>query len=192
MRPRHLPKLWLMTDERMGDRLWDALSRLPRGSGIVFRHHATAAAERRRLFKQVARIARQRRLVPVRAGNVPMRGEQGVHNAVRRGAGVKTFAVHDRREAIAAWRARADLVFVSPVFATRSHPRARVLGVARLGLLLRTSRVPAVALGGVDAKRFRRLRGLGLHGWAGIDAWTRADAAKPPFNCLLRQTLRTG
>ncbi|RYD48780.1 MAG: thiamine phosphate synthase, partial [Sphingomonadales bacterium] len=44
MRCRHplIPKLWLMTDERMGDDLWDALKRLPRGSGVIFRHYGVA------------------------------------------------------------------------------------------------------------------------------------------------------
>ena len=36
------PREWLMTDERMGDRLWTAIDRLPiKHSGIVFRHYAT-------------------------------------------------------------------------------------------------------------------------------------------------------
>ncbi|MEJ8630952.1 hypothetical protein P0F65_16040 [Sphingomonas sp. I4] len=35
------PVTWLMTDERLGDGLWRALARLPPGSGVVFRHHAT-------------------------------------------------------------------------------------------------------------------------------------------------------
>ena len=39
MRHRHpLPEAWLFTDARMGDALWRAIARLPRGSGIVFRH----------------------------------------------------------------------------------------------------------------------------------------------------------
>jgi thiamine-phosphate pyrophosphorylase len=38
-----------MTDERLGDALWTALRRLPRGAGIVFRHYATPPAERRAL-----------------------------------------------------------------------------------------------------------------------------------------------
>lgn len=163
----------------MGDGLWDALARLPRGGGVVFRHYAAPAAERRRLFAKLARIARRRRLVLVRAGSEVMRGEMGRHNGLTPGRGLRTFAVHDRRDAIAARRAGADLVFVSPVFATRSHPDAKVLGVVRLALLLRVVAVPAIALGGMDAQRFQRLRGFGLHGWAGIDAWLRPAAAKP-------------
>jgi thiamine-phosphate pyrophosphorylase len=178
MRARHLPKLWLMTDERMGEGLWAVLERVPRGGGVVFRHYATPTAERRRLFARVMRIARRRGLVVVRAGALAMRGEQGVHNGLK-GRGLRTFAVHDRPQGVAARRVGADLVFVSPVFVTRSHPGARGLGAVRLGLLLCGLEVPAVALGGMDARRFRRLQGLGLWGWAAIDAWSDPAATKP-------------
>ena len=166
-RRQPVPRLWLMTDERLGDRLWAALAQLPRGSGVVFRHYSLSPKDRRSLFARVLAVARRRRLVVVRAGRLPLRGEMGVHNG--RGRGLRTASVHSRAELAAA--RDADVVFVSPVFATRSHPGVPSLGTVRLGLLVRRARVPVVALGGVDAARFRRLRGLPLHGWAGIDAW---------------------
>ena len=46
MRPRY-PSRWLMTDERMGDRLTPTLLALPPGSGVVFRHYSLAERERR-------------------------------------------------------------------------------------------------------------------------------------------------
>ncbi len=174
MRRRHppVPRLWLMTDERMGAALWDALEALPRGSGVVFRHYRLPPAERRALFARIARIARRRGLVLVRAGKVRMRGEMGVHAA--RGSGLRTAPAHSRREAVAAIRAGARALFVSPVFPTRSHPDARALGRARLGLLIQGLPVPVIALGGMDARKAAGLRRIGIHGWAAIDAWTRA------------------
>lgn len=169
---RHpLPRLWLMTDERMGDALWDALARLPHGSGVVFRHYGLAPAERRALFARVLRIARRRRLVVVRAGIEPLRGESGVHG--RRGRGLRTAPAHDRREAVAALRAGAQALFVSPAFPTRSHPGAPALGRVRFGLLVRGLDVPVIALGGMNARRAKSLRPFGIHGWAAIDAWTK-------------------
>lgn len=170
--PARHPKLWLMTDERMGEGLWRALERLPRGSGVVFRHHATAPTERREIYARVRKIARKRRLALVVAAPT-LSGADGVHGRTAgRKDGLLTRPVHSRAEAVAAARAGADLIFVSPVFATRSHPRARTLGVVRLGLMLRGIDIPAIALGGMDARRFRRLAPLKLNGWAAIDAWT--------------------
>lgn len=168
MRPRH-PICWLMTDERLGEALWAALERLPRGGGVVFRHHATPSDERRRLFAKVLRIVRRRRLVLVRAGAMPMRGEQGVHK--RRGGGLVTWPAHDRREAIAAVRAGAQVLFVSPLFATRSHPGAPALGKVRASAIARGLPVTAIAMGGMDARRWRSVRALGFDGYAAIDAW---------------------
>lgn len=170
MRPRHpLPQIWLMTDERMGDSLWTALARLPRGSGVVFRHYGLPPAERRALFARVVKLARRRGLMVVRAGAATGRGAAGVHGW--RGAGLRTFPAHSRREAIAAVRAGADLLFVSPIFATRSHPGARALGRVRLGLLIRGLDVPVIALGGMDSRRAAGVQPLGVYGWAAIDAW---------------------
>ncbi|WP_066798190.1 thiamine phosphate synthase [Sphingomonas soli] len=166
MPPRHppLPTLWLMTDERMGDALWDALERLPAGSGVVFRHYGLAPETRQQVFARVSRIARRRRLLLIRAG------PGGEHNQRTR---TLTASAHSRREAIAAIRAGARLIFVSPIFATRSHPGARPLGRSRLGLMTRGLGVPLVALGGMNARKARSLCQLGMHGWAAIDAWTK-------------------
>jgi len=169
-RPRRapLPTRWLMTDERMGEALWRALERLPRGGGVVFRHYTLPPGERRRWFARVRRVALRRGLVLVRAGMVRMAGEMGTH--ARRGAGVVTWPVHDVGEARAARRARANAVFVSPVFATRSHPGAAGLGFRRARAIGRVAGVPIIALGGMSEARFRCLHGF--HGYAAIDAWS--------------------
>lgn len=173
MRRRHpspikeLPRRWLMTDPRMGDALWNALAALPKGSGVILRHYELAADERRALFARIARIARRRRLTLVVAG----RDRLGIAPSHGRHRGALTAPVHSRREAIAAIRDGAELLFVSPVHATRSHPGTPALGPARLGSLIRGLNVPAIALGGMNERRWRALRPLGIHGWAGIDAW---------------------
>jgi len=154
-----LPRLWLMTDERMGDHLLPALSRLPKGSGVIFRHYALPARERLTLFRAVSRIAKARRLILLVGG----KDHHPKHGAT-------TAAVHSVRERIAAERAGAKLLFVSPVFATVSHPGARPLGRARFGLLVRGARRPVIALGGMNARRARSLQSFGIYGWAAIDA----------------------
>ncbi|MEH3041082.1 MAG: thiamine phosphate synthase [Sphingomonas paucimobilis] len=170
MRRRHpLPPRWLMTDERLGNALPAMVAKLPRGSGVVFRHYATPTCDRRRLFARVRRIARARGLVLLVAGP-SLRGGDGVHGRkARRTRGLATRPVHSMRERIAAERAGVDAIFVSPVFATRSHPGAPVLGRVRFQRLIRGARVPVIALGGMTAARARTLKGIA--GWAAIDAW---------------------
>jgi len=151
-----------MTDERMGDALWRALARLPPGSGVVFRHLATPLGERRTLFRRVRQIALARRLVLV-AADPPL--PCAMHGRV---PGATTWPAHDRGEALAGARAGARLLFVSPVFETRSHPGATALGAARAARIGRGLGLPVVALGGMSERRWRR---SGFDGWAAIDAW---------------------
>jgi thiamine-phosphate pyrophosphorylase len=165
-RRQPLPRLWLMTDERQGDGLWEALERLPRGAGIVFRHYGLTAKERRRLFLTVKMTAKRRRLILL-TGRERYRGADGAHGA-RHGV---SASAHNLRELRAAERGGAAFVFVSPVFSTRSHPEARTLGRVRFGLLAHQARVLVIALGGMDARKGRSLKALGAYGWAGIDAW---------------------
>lgn len=177
MRPRHpLPRLWLMTDERQGDALWAALARLPRGSGVILRHRSLPRHQRRHLFEAVRRVARGRALVLLLAGEVRDARAwkaDGVHGrTARRTPGlIVSRPAHDARELAAAARAGADLAFLSPVFATRSHPGAPALGRVRFGLLLRRATIPVAAVGGMDARRARTLP-PGTRGWAAIDAWS--------------------
>ncbi|AHE56675.1 hypothetical protein NX02_25340 [Sphingomonas sanxanigenens DSM 19645 = NX02] len=167
-----------MTDERAGEALWMALERMPRGTGVIFRHHATPPTERRALFDRVRAIARRRGLMLILAG----RAEQaigwradGVHGRARNAAGmrlVRTAPVHSAREIARASRIRADLLLLSPVFPTRSHIGAQPLGRWRFAALAARTRIPIVALGGMDARRARRMAALGAYGWAAIDALT--------------------
>jgi thiamine-phosphate pyrophosphorylase len=167
-RRQPLPRLWLMTDERQGEGLWDALERLPRGAGIVFRHYGVPAKERQRLFARVRAIARKKRLVLLAAGTA-LPGADGIHGG--RGSGLRSASAHNLAELKAAERQGAHLVFLSAVFTTRSHPGARTLGRIRFGLIAHQARIPVIALGGIDARNGASLRRLGAYGWAGIDAW---------------------
>jgi thiamine-phosphate pyrophosphorylase len=68
---------------------------------------------------------------------------------------------------------RADAVVLSPVFATRSHPGATPLGPLRFRLLARRAGLPVIALGGMDARRARR---IGATRWAAIDGLIPEDS----------------
>jgi len=178
---RALPRLFLMTDERMGDGLWAALDRLPRGAGVVFRHYRLPIAERRALFERVRGVARRRGLVLLLAGPERLARAwraDGVHgpspHRLSARALLRSAAAHDRAEWVEAARSGRDLVFVSPLFPTRSHPGGSVLGVVRAGLMMGADRRCAVALGGMSSQRARTCRAIGISRWAAIDAWLEA------------------
>lgn len=123
-------------------------------------------------------MARRRGLILLTGGADAISGAgkaDGAHVSLRqraargRGGGLLTAAAHDLREIGLANRMGVDLVFLSPLFPTRSHPGAPALGPLRFASLARASRAPVIALGGMTERRFRRMKALGAYGWAGID-----------------------
>lgn len=168
-RRQPLPRRWLMTDERQSERLFDAVARLPAGAGIVFRHYGLEEVARRDLFGRV-RAAHPGLLLLAGSAEVARSwGADGSHGAGP-GEGLRTAPAHDLAGIRAAEAAGAALIFLSPVFATRSHPDATPLGPAGFAALAARTPLPVVALGGMNERSAQSLRGA--YGWAGIDAWT--------------------
>ncbi len=190
-----VPVLWLFTDAaRLPDPL-PAIARLPKGlCGVVFRQDDPA------LLAQVARLCRERRVALVVAGGadhrppgsgfspvgsaprgavthaaasglgvgVHLRG--GARTGWRRHDGLVTSSAHNVIEVRRAARAGAQIIFISPAFATASHPGEPALGAVRWNFLARHCGAAfAYALGGLDGRKITALAGS-CCGAAGISA----------------------
>lgn len=105
------------------------------------------------MLRQVRRVAaaRQLRVVDEREGRVAR--------------------VHSPRELRLALARQPELLFLSPLFGTRSHPSWRPLGPMRAAALVRLAKGPVLALGGMNERRYQQVRALGFAGWGGIDAF---------------------
>jgi thiamine-phosphate pyrophosphorylase len=174
MRRRQLlPLIWLMTDERIAN-LGAAIAALPPRSGIIFRHYTLTSGKRRALFMTVRRIARAQNHVLIlasRPAKARQWGADGAHDRSGHASlGWRTAPVHTIRDRIQAQRIGADLVFVSPVRPTRSHPAARTLGRLGFARIAGDIRTRSVVLGGMNREQFERMRALKPYGWAAIDA----------------------
>ncbi|MEO5335415.1 MAG: thiamine phosphate synthase [Magnetospirillum sp. WYHS-4] len=179
-----LPRLILMTDAvRLPDAL-PALRRLPAHEGaVIFRHYGIEGRERiGRLWRAECRRLGLRFLVAGDFALAVRLHADGVHlpePLVRRLGGrgrlrrpwpgfLVTAAAHGPAAARRAKILGVDATLVSPVYATVSHPAARVLGVRGLARILGRGKGPVYALGGIDAVGAARLRNLPLAGFAGI------------------------
>lgn len=185
-RQSSLPNLWLVSDARNDAAIERALARLPRGSGLVFRHYHLPPAERRAQFAALARKARRFGHVVVLSGDArearrwDADGAYGAAPRLARGPAVlRLVTAHTLRELAQAHRARADAVLLSPAFPTASHPEGKVLGPIRFHLLAARSRVPVIALGGMTA---HRARSYGIPHWAAIDGLSRKPTVPFPIH----------
>lgn len=168
-----LPDLWLLSDARNDAALEAALARLPRGSGFVFRHYHLDPEARRMRFEQLRDLASKREHVVILADS-PITAKKWRADGVYGPAGrmprddslLKLVTAHDWPEIVAADRAGADAILLSPVFPTASHPDAPVLGPVRFRLLARKAKAPVIALGGMTRATAKR---LDWPRWAAID-----------------------
>ncbi|MEO0412894.1 MAG: thiamine phosphate synthase [Pseudomonadota bacterium] len=95
-------------------------------------------------------------------------------HAHMRSKGIRSFSVHTASEAVRARRAGANLVFISPLFQTSSHPGAKPIGLFEGRRLARTAKAPAFALGGITIKRSKRLIACGhFQGVGAISAFLK-------------------
>lgn len=158
------------------------MARLPAGAGVVFRAFGAAdAAEQGRRLRAIARRRRLVFLVGADARLAAALAADGVHLPQRlagqagrlrraRPGWLVTAAAHDRPAVLAARRAGAQAVVISPVFPSRSPSAAgRALGTLRLAGLARAAGGAAYALGGVNAATAKRLPMTQVIGIAAID-----------------------
>ncbi len=184
--PRRLPDLWLVSDERIDAHLEHALARLPRGSGFIYRHYHLTPPQRRARFRKLVREAARRGHVVVLSGTARearrwgAAGAYGAPDRLARGpAALRLATAHSLRELAQANLGRADMVLLSPVFPTRSHPDAPSLGPVRFRLMAARSRVPVTALGGMNA---HRARAIGARKWAAIQGLAKAPTSMFPIH----------
>lgn len=195
--PRHrLPLLAFMTDAGRTADPARALRQLTPGTVVIFRHYE--APDRAALGRRLAALARRLGLVFVVAGDRRLAHRlraDGLHlpdGMVRRrwrfapatDPWPVSAAAHDGPGLRRAVRAGVNLILLSPVFPTASHPGRPALGVRRLARLCRDTAVPVLALGGAAPGTVRRVLAAGAAGVAGIGALPHL--CRDPFG------LRTG
>lgn len=144
-----------MTDDRKAD--WvTAAARLPRGSLVLVRGRDAKAREK--LAHSLHGIAPlliaddPKLAADIGAGlHLPeARIREAAHWRVRHPGWIITSSAHSLRTLMLA--RELDAVFLSPVFATTSHRRARALTPVRAAFIAQHGMVPVYALGGVTVR----------------------------------------
>ena len=143
-----MPGQWLIIESLPGHEEWKALGNLARGSGVILLEPLGRKGRRR--FGRFARA-------------------HGLFLIVEK---PRTVArVHNQAELTKALLRRACLILVSPIHSTGSHPDWKPLPHMRAAALARLAGRRAIALGGMNGRRFVKIAPLGFIGWAGISAF---------------------
>ncbi|WP_273144387.1 thiamine phosphate synthase [Oceanicaulis alexandrii] len=88
---------------------------------------------------------------------------------VRRSHGLISTSAHSP-SALRRAQTLADLAFVSTAFHSHSPSATRPMGAFRLSAFARHAEMPVFALGGVNIRTIKRLKGLGISGIGAVDA----------------------
>lgn len=168
-----VPRCWLMCDARLGGHMPAIIAAMPPRSAVIVRPYAMEQLGLTHMLRAIRRAARAKRHRLLLSGGGGLSGYDGRHGMVHTGkkSAFLSLSVHNAAGALRARRSRANVVLVSPLWPTRSHPDAKGIGHARFRQLARQSGCPAIALGGMNSARCRLARRHGAHGWAAIDAW---------------------
>jgi thiamine-phosphate pyrophosphorylase len=183
-RPRPaITGLILMTDDRLAADWVTATSALPAGSAVIVRHRNSQARDN--LARALLQVCRRRRVLLIVSEDFQLARRihaDGVHVPERlaeRIPGLRmankdwivTTSVHSLGARLRAERLAPDAVLVSPLFDTASHAGQSSLGKTRLASIVSGSRLPCLALGGIDASNVSLVSGLPVQGIALIRGW---------------------
>jgi len=173
-----------MTDEGRGGDPLNMIRLLPKNSILIFRHYTDPSREQ--LAHKIVRACKRAGVRCLIAGDVGLARKcksDGVHFpeyqlgrlSVRRFMPthwITTGAAHTQKSVRRIGALGLAAALLSPVFASKSHPEARALGIWQFAAISHRTRVPVIALGGVSVDRLRRLRLAGAHGIAGISLFS--------------------
>ena len=180
---KHLPYLFFMTDSMRTPNPLATAERLPRGAAVILRHYD--APDRLDLAIRLKAVCRARGLKLIIAEDARLAhsiNADGLHlpeRALKRPSLLQyqwqylekrllTAAVHSPHSIRLAMGFRADLVIASPVFPTESHPNCNVIGPLGLARFCRLSKLPVIALGGLNGLTAAALAGTSCSGIAAI------------------------
>jgi thiamine-phosphate pyrophosphorylase len=177
-----LPLLFAFSDEARDPDPLVLIKHVPEGCGYIFRHYLLP--DRGRLALQVVKACRKRNLLCFIAGDLQLcmrtnadgihlpehllrRPTYGLSHFKQRG-GLVTAATHSLSAGLIAQKYGVDGIFISPVFATKSHVGSTHLGLMRFAQITQHLRIPVFALGGTDLSQTTRLKKSGAYGLGGI------------------------
>lgn len=177
---KNLPKMFFFTDRKRIANVFDVVENLPENSAIIIREYDLKADERLSFAKQIIVIAHRKNLKVLVGKDWNLAeeiGADGVHFSdldqdfmipKNRHKLILSYSCHQTESIIKAEKLNVDLVFYSPIFASKSHPNQQPVGINGLRNFTKKTLLPVYALGGIDEKNIKLLKNTNISGVGGI------------------------
>ena len=134
-----IPHLWLFTDDIKTQNLQKFLAKIPQNSGIVIRNYLSE--DRLKIIESISRNSKRKNLtLLIGEKSNRIRDISGLHLPKwyyqkrkinkKQILSISAHGIIDKRRII---NSKADLIFLSPIFRTSSHPNSRPLGTIKFG-----------------------------------------------------------
>ena len=171
-----IPYVWFLTDSIKTKTPLETSRKLPANSGILIRSYNIQNKDI--IIKNIINLKKRKlHTVLVSGRHKSHSNVDGVHlpswlnSSFFINKKLISMSAHGARDIRKSINIKADIIFISPIFDTTSHPESKNIGVIKLGLMAKLFKKPIVALGGINNNNISRLKGLPIIGCAGIDVF---------------------
>lgn len=201
---RYLPIAVLFTNRCKIADFAAVISNLPKNSAVIFREYDLPAIQRLGLAQEIMNYTKKfghlflvgkdiALALRIRADGVHFSDQDFLPLKLRSLSSrlrnfpsgfLFSYACHGHRQVLACQKFAPNLVFLSPIFTSTSHPDQKPLGLHYLRKHLQSlglNRHPKYriyALGGVNLQNLNQLRKLGISGFGAIDIFTKPLISK--------------
>ncbi|MES2677112.1 MAG: thiamine phosphate synthase [Pseudomonadota bacterium] len=177
---KNLPEMFFFTDRKRVSNVLEVVENLPENAAIIIREYDLKADQRLNFAQQIALIARRKNLkfLVGKDWNLAQEiGANGVHFSdfdqnfavpKNRHNMILSYSCHRPESIVEAEKLGADLLFYSPIFASKSHLNQQPVGIDGLKNFIKKTSLPVYALGGIDEQNIKLLNNTNISGIGGI------------------------
>ena len=179
-----LPKIIIIFDDNVFDEKKFSNLKIPKESAFLLRSYEVK--ERKKIAKQLLKFCKMKKLKLLIASDIKLAEDinaHGIHfpeymikknkinwmiikNIKSKKNWIITTAVHSYQAIKKAEFFNVDAALLSPVFQSESHPNKKNLGINKFERIVKKTKLPIYALGGINIKNIKSLLEIDIIGYA--------------------------
>ena len=179
-----LPKVIIIFDDELFNKKKMLKLKIPKKSAFLLRSYQTK--KRKKIAKQLLKFCKMKKIKLLIGSDIKLAEDinaHGIHfpeymikknkinwisikNVKSNKKWIVTTAVHSMRSLKKAENLDIDAVLLSPIFPSKSHPNHKSLGLNKFSKIVKKTKLPIYALGGINIKNVKSLIETDIIGYA--------------------------